>query len=262
LPPNLSVLDLDSKTPSKDVVSIGFQRELTGDMVISVDGVFARGHDLLLLRDANAPINGVRPDPSVGLKLAVETNGRSEYEALQVGLQRRFRNRFSTTVAYTLSKNEDNTSGHGTFVSNSYDLEADFGPSDNDIRHTLNAAALVEGPWGLKFGLGTSATSAPNYDIVSGIDENQDGSFNDRVPGTPRNSGEGESLWTVDARISKIFAMGKARAEIIVEAFNLFNRANVGGFVGNLQSPQFGQPTGIVTGFEPRQVQFALRVDF
>jgi hypothetical protein len=31
---------------------------------------------------------------------------------------------------------------------------------------------------------------------------------------------------------------------------------------GNQRSPQFGQPTGTVTGFEPRQVQLRLRLDF
>jgi hypothetical protein len=263
LPPNLSVLN-PGKTPSKDVVSFGFQRELTNDMGISVDAVFAKGHNLLLLRDANAPINGVRPDPTVGLILDVETAGHSDYKALEVGFQRRFSNRYSFQVAYTLSKTEDNTSGHRTFVSNSYDLEADFGPSDNDIRHTLNAAALIEGPWGLRFGLNTSATSSPNYNIATGNDENQDGDLNnDRPPGTTRNSGKGEPLWTVDARVSKIINLGaRLQTELIIEAFNLFNRANVGGFVGNLQSSQFGEPTGIVQGFEPRQVQIAFRVTF
>ncbi len=261
-PPDISILELDARTPSKDTVSVGFQRELTPDMVITVDGVFARGHDLLLMRDANAPINGVRPDPTVGRKIAIETNGRSEYQALQVGLQRRFSNRYSAQLAYTLAKNEDNTVGHQPFVSDSYDLEADFGPSDNDIRHTLNVGVLIEGPWGVKLGLGTNAASAPNYNIVTGIDTNQDGTFNEREPGVPRNSGEGEPLWTVTARGSKVINLGKARAEIIVEAFNLFNRVNVGGFIGNQQSPQFGEPTVVFTGFEPRQIQVGFRIDF
>jgi Carboxypeptidase regulatory-like domain/TonB dependent receptor-like, beta-barrel/TonB-dependent Receptor Plug Domain len=261
-PPDLSVLDLDGRTPSKDTFSIGFQRELTKDMGISVDAVIARGHDLLLLRDANAPINGARPDPTVGRKLSIQTDGRSEYEALLVGLQRRFIDRFSVTLAYTLAKNEDNTAGHRNFISNSYDIDADFGPSDNDIRHTLNAAALIEGPWGLKFGLGTTATSAPNFNIVTGDDTNLDGELNDRPPGVTRNSGEAEPLWTVDARVSKVFTFNKVQAEVLVEAFNLFNRANVGNFQNNLLSLDFGEPTGIVEGFEPRRVQLGLRVDF
>jgi outer membrane receptor protein involved in Fe transport len=262
LPPNLSVLNEDSQTPSKDVVSGGFQQELNKDTGISVDAVFARGHNLLLLRDANAPINGVPPDPTVGLKIDVEAKGRSEYKALQIGLQRRFSNRYSATLAYTLSKNEDNTAGHRSFVSNSYDLDADFGASDNDIRHTLNAAALIEGPWGVKFGLGTSASSAPDYNIVTGNDDNLDGTFNERPPGVERNSARGKALWTIDARVSKVISVGNAKVELLIEAFNLFNRKNVDGFVGNQQSPQFGEPTTIATGFEPRQVQIAFRVDF
>jgi hypothetical protein len=262
LPPNLSQLDEDSNTPSKDVLSFGLQQELNKDTGISVDGVFAWSDNLLLLRDANAPINGERPDPTVGLIFSPEARGHSEYKALQVGLQRRFSDRYAINVAYTLSDNKDNTAGHRSFVSDSYDLEADYGPSDNDILHTLNAAALIEGPWGIKFGLGTSASSGPHFNIVTGIDTNQDGEFNERPPGEERNSGEGDALWTVDARASKVFNFGRAQMEFIIEAFNLFNRTNEAGFNGNQQSPQFGQPTLILTGFEPRQVQLAVRVDF
>jgi hypothetical protein len=262
LPPDLSVLELNSQTPSKDVVSGGFQRELSPNTVLSADGVFARGHDLLLLRNANAPINGAYPDPTVGIKIAVETNGRSEYKALQVGLQRRFHRGFSTTVAYTLAKSEDNTSGHRTQVSDSYNLEADFGPSDSDIRHTLNAAALFDAPWGLKVGLGTSASSSPNYNITTGGDDNGDFAVNDRPPGVTRNSARAEPLWTVDARLSKVIHFGDVNAELLIEAFNLFNRANVGNFSGVVASSNFGKPTGVVTGYEPRQVQLGFRVDF
>ncbi len=261
-PPNLSQLDEDSNTPSKDVLSFGLQQELNKDTGLSVDGVFAWSDNLLLLRDANAPINGVRPDPTVQLIFSPEAKGHSEYKALQVGLQRRFSDRYAINVAYTLSDNKDNTAGHRSFVSDSYDLETDFGPSDNDILHTLNAAALMEGPWGIKFGLGTSASSGPHYNIVTGIDDNQDGEFNERPPGEERNSGEGDALWTVDARASKVFNFGRAQTEFIIEAFNLFNRRNEAGFNGNQQSPQFGQPTLVPTGFEPRQIQLAVRVDF
>lgn len=261
-PPNLSQLDENSNTPSKDVLSFGLQRELNKDTGLSIDGVFAWGDNLLLLRDANAPINGVRPDPTVLLIFSVEAQGHSEYKALQIGLQRRFSDRYAINVAYTLSDTEDNTAGHRSFVSDSYDLDADFGRSDNDILHTLNAAALLEAPWGIKLSLGTSASSGPHYNIVTGIDTNEDGEFNERPPGVERNSGDGDALWTVDARASKVFDFGRAQMEFIVEAFNLFNRANAGGFNGNQQSPLFGQPTLILTGFEPRQVQLAVRVDF
>jgi hypothetical protein len=49
---------------------------------------------------------------------------------------------------------------------------------------------------------------------------------------------------------------------VIAEAFNVFDRESHGGFVGNQRSPQFGQPTGTVAGFEPRQIQLGLRLDF
>ena len=115
----------------------------------------------------------------------------------------------------------------------------------------------------MKFGVNTTATSSPNYNIVTGNDDNQDGEFNERPPGVERNSGEGEPLWTFDTRVSKVVTIQQNfKLEFMLEVFNLFNRDNVGGFVGNLQSSQFGEPTGLFPGFDPRQVQLAVRLDF
>jgi hypothetical protein len=110
--------------------------------------------------------------------------------------------------------------------------------------------------------LGTSASSSPNYNITTGNDDNGDFSANDRPPGVTRNSERAEPLWTVDARLSKVIDFGNFNAELLIEAFNLFNRANVGNFNGVLASSNFGEPTGVVTGYEPRQVQLGFRVDF
>ncbi|MCI0446142.1 hypothetical protein L0244_25400 [bacterium] len=76
------------------------------------------------------------------------------------------------------------------------------------------------------------------------------------------NSERGDTNWTINARTSKVFDFGNARMEFLVEAFNLFNNTSHGGFVGNLQAPEFGNPTNILDSFPPRQVQLGLRVDF
>ena len=204
----------------------------------------------------------MRPDPAVGRKLAIESRGRSRYEGLQLGLIKRFSRRYSGNLAYTFARSKNNTDGHRAFVSNSYDLEADWGFGQNDVRHTLSTAFLVEGPWGLKLGVSGGYLSAPPYNIVTGLDTNQDGALNDRPPGVKRNSARGDDLWTANVRLSKGISLGRSSLEVIAEAFNVFDRENHGGFVGNQRSPQFGQPTGTAVGFEPRQVQMGLRWDF
>jgi hypothetical protein len=262
-PADISVL-VPGATPLKDVTSIGVQHGITHDMVITADFVYAKGHNLILLEDTNAPINGVRPnpDPSVNRQITIVTEGRSDYKALQVGVQKRFSDRYSLNVAYTLADNKTNAHGSQNFVTDPYNLDYDFGPSLDDARHTFNAAMLIEAPWGIKVGASTNIISGLPYNVVTGFDTNQDGQLNDRPAGTEFNSGRGDTSWQLNARASKVFGFGSVRTEFLVEAFNLFNTTSHGGFVGNLQSPEFGTPTALLEGFPSRQVQLGLRVDF
>ncbi|MCI0616333.1 TonB-dependent receptor, partial [bacterium] len=181
-PVDISVL-VPGSTPVKDTTSFGIQHGLTQDMVITADVVYARGNNLILLVDANAPINGVRPDPSVGRKISIINEGHSEYKALQVGVQKRFSERYSLTVAYTLADSKTNAHGHGLFVTDPHNLDYDYGPGTDDYRHTLNAAALIEAPWGIKVGASTNILSPAPFNVVTGFDENQDGQLNDRPTG-------------------------------------------------------------------------------
>ncbi len=262
-PADISVL-VPGATPLKDVGSFGVQHGISHDMVITADFVYAKGRNLILLEDANAPINGVRPnpDPSVNREITIITEGHSDYKALQVGMQKRFSDRYSLNVAYTLADNKTNAHGSQQFVTDPYNLDYDFGPSIDDARHTLNVAALIEAGWGIKIGASTNIISGLPYNVVTGFDDNQDGQLNDRPAGTGFNSERGDTAWMVNARASKVFGFGTVRTEFLVEAFNLFNNTSHGGFVGNLQSPDFGTPTGLLEGFPPRQIQLGLRVDF
>jgi len=261
IPTNTSIL-VPGSTPVKDTASFGIQHELRQDLAFSADFVYAKGNNLILLANSNQPINGIPPDPTTGIAFTVLTEGHSEYKALQVGVEKRFSNRYSVNLAYTLSDSKTNAHGHQSLVSNAYDLDQDYGSSAEDVTHTLNAAGLVEIPWGIKVGGSTNFTSAPPFNIISGLDTNMDGSLNDRPPGVEYNAGRGESLWTVNLRLSKVFDFGGARTEFLIEAFNLFNRSNYDGYVENVLSPDFGEPTTVVDEFGPRQVQLGFRLDF
>ncbi len=264
LPPSVSVLDPNNTTPYKNVGSLGIQRELGKNMAASLDLVYARGYHLLGIRDANAPIGGARPDPNVGIAYDIRTTGKSEYKALQIGFQKRFSEGFSAQLAYTLASNKSNTDGHQAFPSDSYDQNADYGPSLNDIRNTLNAAVNYAGPWGLLLGVGGTFLSGAPYNITTGMDDNGDGELTDRPPGVGHNSARGASSWTVNVQLAKAIPIDKTRLQLLVEVFNLFNHINPTGYVGNLLSPQFGQPTGTVQslGLGPRSVQVGIRFDF
>jgi len=262
LPPNISILDRDNTTPYKNVGSLGVQREITSDMAFSLDFVYAISYHLLLLRDANAPIQGVYPDPTIGVAYEPQTRGRGKYEAMQLGFIKRFGDNLGAQVAYTLAKNKDNTDGSQYTPSDNHNIESDYGPSSNDIRHTLNAAVDWRGPWGIVLGTSGSLLSGAPYNIITGNDDNGDTYISDRPAGVERNSARGRTLWTVNLRLAKAIAIGPTNLNLIVEAFNLFNHTNPTGYIGNMQSPLFGQPTASATGaFGPRQIQFGIRWD-
>ena len=71
---------------------------------------------------------------------------------------------------------------------------------------------------------------------------------NERPPGVERNSQRGESLWTVNLRVAEQIPIGETNLQLIVEAFNVFNHTNPTGYVGNLTSPNFGEPTRTAAG--------------
>ena len=131
----------------------------------------------------------------------------------------------------------------------------------------------------------TAASGRP-FTPLAGADLNGDGDGGafppDRARRNPadpassvgRNSGAMPSQMTVDARLSKRFAMPRgATIDVIAEAFNLFNRSNFsevnpifgrGMLPNDPQRDAQGRATyGLFEqALPPRQVQLALRVGF
>src|SRR6185369_16435319 len=101
--------------------------------------------------------------------------------------------------------------------------------------------------------------SGAPYNITTGLDDNHDGTFNDRPPGVTRNSARGAGFFQLDARVVKPFPFGRTRLEFSAEAFNLTNHANWSGYAGNLNSPTFGRPTTSGIG---RQIQLGAHLKF
>lgn len=76
------------------------------------------------------------------------------YNGLQTSLRRRFSNRYSWDVNYTLGKSDATQGGDlSVYYITSYnaiqdfwDPEFDYGPSTNDVRHRFNASFIYELP--------------------------------------------------------------------------------------------------------------------
>ena len=116
-----------------------------------------------------------------------------------------------------------------------------------------------------------SLESGRHYNVFVGSDVNADGNPNTDRPSTVgRNSYEGPGYASVDLRIGREFAVnGRARVDLTVDIFNLFNRVNVkdvntvwGGIDINVPpAPQFGFGTPRDV-FNPRQMQIGVKVKF
>ena len=152
----LRAVSEDAPKSSIQQASIGFQRELLTNLVVSVDGVWSKGKNLAHLVNLNQPQNGngPLPFPQFGFIEWRSQRGRSTYKGIDFGVEKRFSDGYSLGVAYTLSDSKDNTSEHlstqgsNSFPQNASNLDAWYGPSDYDVRHRLAVNFVAELPFG------------------------------------------------------------------------------------------------------------------
>jgi hypothetical protein len=122
-----------------------------------------------------------------GSLAALSSLGRSEYDALQVSLRKRFGSGYQFDLNYTLSKAKDHGSevergstfdnfgsgGYSGFFTNSWSPDLNYSYADFDVRHQLNVNGLLELPFGQGKKFGGGAGSVMNAIIgnwsVAGI---------------------------------------------------------------------------------------------
>jgi hypothetical protein len=264
----------------------------------------------------------IRPFPQFARIDLFENTGNSRYNGLAVTARRRFSpthiipgfqgSGSQYLLSYTLSKAEDDKPDSTSVVpgggddfkvaQNSFDLRDEWGYADSDQRHRFVISSVVE--------LGRVKSENKllrilfNDYTLSGINQlqsgyaysaqfqtdiNRDGnSRNDRVPGFKRNSFRTGAVYQTDARITRTIRTSETtKLRLILEGFNIWNRANTGlapgggyfSFVNINQysafsanaatntltltrttgAATFGLPRAINT---PRQLQLAIKFDF
>jgi hypothetical protein len=245
-----------------------------------------RGHKILLSHNVNVPTltpaqaqalgipNLGRPDPHWANITQYDSLGDSWFDGLTIALMTRPAAWGQARLSYTLSKALDDA-GNAFFQTPQIqnDILADKGPADNDQRHRIVfSGSFGDGPGAVRRALGgfqvgyvASYASGAPFNIVTGTDNNNDTTVNDRPARVGRNSGRLPATSSVDLRISRAFAIGRGRRiEAMIEAFNLLNHTNilnVNNTFGNGAAPlpTFGLPTA---AGDPRQIQLGLRCIF
>jgi hypothetical protein len=152
-------------TPWSFQASLGAQHQFGTNWQVSIDAVNTRVYHDWAIRDSNLfydPATGFNKNPSVyGRPMpqftlvadSITPHGTgSEYEGIQVGIQRRLENNWTTGVSYTLSEYRDSSKGPFYYPNNPFDLKAEWATSTDDQRNTLSATADYHWRWGLQGG--------------------------------------------------------------------------------------------------------------
>lgn len=169
--------------------NFNLQRELRHGVGAMAGYFGSKGTHLILRRNINQPINGVRPFQAVaatssilpgtalGNITQVESTGNSTYNALWVTATGTLAPGLQINASYTWSKSLDynSLSSQGVVVQNSYDLRGDRGLSAYDARHRAVARIIYELPFrggrlakGWQVALVAQAQSGNPVNIVTG----------------------------------------------------------------------------------------------
>jgi hypothetical protein len=131
------------------------QYELKHDLLLDVAYVGSKGTRLIIARDINqSEPGGTAPYPAFSAITMNSSEGDSSYNALQVRSEKHASHGLAFLASYTFSKSLDDASGlFGTkaepgYPQNSYDLPADRGLSNFNVKHRFVFSSIYELPFG------------------------------------------------------------------------------------------------------------------
>jgi hypothetical protein len=218
------------RLPYSEHFSLGIQRELRSDLVISADFVFRQYMHQLIneadLNHFNSAAGPVIPKCGAGQALQVplecsvgpietELSGaRSHYKGLLLKADKRFSHRTTGTLAYAYASQV----GYNGLIDNS-NWFASWGPQAG--HQTLTGSIVVALPWDIQVSGITSFQSAtPFQPFLTGIDINGNGVFSSAgespFPGAPLPGGSFNE-----------FGVGKGKGDL-VQLVNQFNQTYAG----------------------------------
>lgn len=255
----LNIIDNDLQNPMIQQTNFGLQWEFARDYVLRADYLHGFGTHFILGRTIATIFS-----PSVGgpdRVVNLESSAKTKYDAMLLGLERRFARGSQFRVSYTLSKafnfaNDDQI----PFLNGPVDprnIGLEYGPTPNDQRHRFTFSGVFELPFKMRL--------SPIWTMASGVPMDillPDASS--RIPVLQRNAGgrlfktgadlnrfineinsrggiNGAPLPTVrddarfndgfnsfDLRLSRAVRLNeRVSIEPIAEVFNLFNMTNI-----------------------------------
>jgi hypothetical protein len=258
----------DRTQPYAHQFTVGYVREIPGGVAVHADYVRMMNRDMFLSKNINPAVRvdttrtgaltrqdafGILGEPYTQQVWLIENTGWSDYDALNLALEKRYSHNWSGRISYSLSKSRgtaENQADRDTFsylTDQNYDLWT--GPSSVDRRHILSIGARAEVP--KTHGANVSTTirymsGAPFTIYNSAVDVNRNGELDDPVPagtysGTDpatsmqnvafdgkRNGARGPDYFQADVRAGWHFQVQQHKTmEVFLDIFNITNRANL-----------------------------------
>jgi hypothetical protein len=302
-------MDPDLVAPYGVTARISYERTFLTNLFFSVDYDYNktvhryRNRNLNAPRDVTSavgksctpgqdPATCLRPDPTRGNIISVESTGSQMGHNLRFNYRQRF-SIFNATASYAygasysdsvasqalvrgggggfgpLGGSGSDNFGYGPEVlpSDNHNMRADWARLVTPTDHTLSGSINARLPFGVFMtGIG-NFNSGREYSITTGRDDNMDSYPNDRPPGVKRNSGPAQNFLSFDFNISKAFFFESAASgdstrtnvNLFANMTNAFNRPNYNPASGVMTSPNFGRST---SAGAPREFEVGMRVQF
>jgi carboxypeptidase family protein len=304
--------DPDRTQPYFHQITAGYEREIFRGVSASADYIRMMGRDMFLNPNVNigTRVNttrtgridffdpygilnpSLRPgeDPYVAtVRLITTKYGYSDYDALNLAVEKRHANNWSVRGAYALSYSRGVTSTQGSTpqlqVGTDLHLDDYFGPADVDRRHTGVISGRMEVPKvrGITMSGVLRMLSGQPYTIHNtNVDRDRNGVLFDPLPagtysGTAagslqnveskggRNGARGPGFMQLDVRVGYRARLGGRRTlDIFADVFNATNHVNFTNPSGDMRNAgDFLRLNGLVaTSGLPRQAQLGLRLGF
>lgn len=298
------IFDAPNRTqPYAHQLTVGYVRELAPQLAVNVDYVRIMNKEMFLSRNLNPmersnttrtgpiirrDVFGVLGESYTGRVWVLENGGESEYDGLNLQLERRYANNWSARVAYSLSYSRGTAFDQGNRNTDQFldDLRLDerWGPSPVDRRHVLSINGRTEIPKTHGATLSTTIrymTGAPFTIFDSNIDADRNGELDDPLPagtysGTEtnamtdvkseggRNGARGPDYFQVDLRAGWRKRISTRTVELFLDIFNVTNATNWDNPSGDRRTPStFLVLTNLRGGGGfPRQAQMGVRFAF
>lgn len=173
--------------------AVAIERQLPHNISLAVNYSNTRGLHGLRMRDINAPLPtvidsqgraaGPRPyGRAAGDIYQYEGSGIFNQNQAIVSVNAKVSRSFSLFGYYVYSRAMSDTDGPNAMPSNLYDLRSEYSRAGYDNRHRAFVSGNIAAPLGIRLAPFIFLQSGRPYNVICGLDSNNDGSLNDDRP--------------------------------------------------------------------------------